>query len=55
MHDVIISVITTAFSCKIMKLFSLNNLCPHIVCFHFIHAFELILGKYTVFSLIELY
>ena len=32
-----------------MKEFSLNNLCPLNVCLHFIHAFELRLGKYTVF------
>ena len=34
-----------------MKWFSLNYLCPQIFFFffHFIHAFEMILGKYTVF------
>ena len=48
--------ITIAFLYKQkMKQFSLNNLCPQNGCFDFIHAFELILGKYTVVLLMELY
>ena len=51
MRDIIIIVINTAFYVK--KIFSYNNLCPQNVCFYFIHAFELRLGKYTVFLLME--
>ena len=32
-----------------------HNLCPQNVCIHFIHDFELGLGKYTVFLLMEIF